>query len=45
MMDLKGKKISVIGAARSGIGAAKLIKVLGGIPRIFETIRSREHTI
>lgn len=31
-MDLKGKKISVIGAARSGIGAAKLIKVLGGIP-------------
>lgn len=32
MMDLKGKKISVIGAARSGAGAAKLIKRLGGIP-------------
>ncbi|MCW9097789.1 MAG: UDP-N-acetylmuramoyl-L-alanine--D-glutamate ligase, partial [Ignavibacteriaceae bacterium] len=32
MMEVKGKKISVIGAARSGIGAAKLIKKLGGIP-------------
>ena len=25
-MEVKGKKISVIGAARSGIGAAKLSK-------------------
>ena len=32
MMEVKGKKISVIGAARSGIGAAKLVKRLGGIP-------------
>ena len=32
MIEVKGKKISVIGAARSGIGAAKLIKKLGGIP-------------
>ena len=32
MMEVKGKKISVIGAARSGIGAAKLIKRLGGVP-------------
>jgi len=32
MMEIRGKKISVIGAARSGIGAAKLIKKLGGIP-------------
>ncbi|MGB5288971.1 MAG: UDP-N-acetylmuramoyl-L-alanine--D-glutamate ligase [Ignavibacteriaceae bacterium] len=32
MMKVKGKKISVIGAARSGVGAAKLIKKLGGIP-------------
>ena len=31
-MDIKGKKISVIGAVRSGIGAVKLIKKLGGIP-------------
>ncbi len=31
-MEIKGKKISVIGAARSGIGAAKLVKELGGIP-------------
>lgn len=32
MMEVKGKKISVIGAARSGLGAAKLVKKLGGIP-------------
>jgi UDP-N-acetylmuramoylalanine--D-glutamate ligase len=31
-MNLEGKKISVIGAVRSGIGAAKLIKKLNGIP-------------
>ncbi len=31
-MEVKGKKISVIGAARSGVGAAKLVKRLGGIP-------------
>jgi len=33
-MDLKGKKITVIGAGRSGIGAAKLIKKVGGIPYV-----------
>jgi len=32
MIEVKGKKISVVGAARSGIGAAKLVKRLGGIP-------------
>ncbi len=32
MIEVEGKKISVIGAARSGIGAAKLIKKMGGIP-------------
>lgn len=32
MIEVKGKKISVIGAARSGVGAAKLVKRLGGIP-------------
>ena len=32
MIEVKGKKISVVGAARSGVGAAKLIKRLGGIP-------------
>ena len=31
-MNIKGKKISVIGAVRSGVGAAKLIKKSGGIP-------------
>lgn len=31
-MNITGKKISVIGAVKSGIGAAKLIKRLGGIP-------------
>jgi len=31
-MNLAGKKISIIGAVRSGIGAAKLMKQLNGIP-------------
>jgi UDP-N-acetylmuramoylalanine--D-glutamate ligase len=31
-MDLKDKHITVIGAGRSGIGAAKLISKVGGIP-------------
>ena len=31
-MNLAGKKISIIGAVRSGIGAAKLVKQLDGIP-------------
>lgn len=31
-MEIKGKKISIIGAARSGVGASKLVKRLGGIP-------------
>ncbi|MGB5847483.1 MAG: UDP-N-acetylmuramoyl-L-alanine--D-glutamate ligase [Ignavibacteriaceae bacterium] len=31
-MDLNNKKITIIGAVRSGVGAAKLIKKVGGIP-------------
>jgi UDP-N-acetylmuramoylalanine--D-glutamate ligase len=31
-MNLENKKISIIGAVRSGIGAAKLVKKLKGIP-------------
>jgi UDP-N-acetylmuramoylalanine-D-glutamate ligase len=31
-MDLKNKKVTIIGAVRSGVGAAKLIKKVGGIP-------------
>ncbi|MBZ0198711.1 MAG: UDP-N-acetylmuramoyl-L-alanine--D-glutamate ligase [Ignavibacteriaceae bacterium] len=31
-MNIEGKKISIIGAVRSGIGAAKLVKKLGGFP-------------
>lgn len=32
MKNIEGKKISIIGAVRSGLGAAKLVKRLGGIP-------------
>ncbi len=32
MIEVKNKKISVIGAVRSGVSAAKLIKKLNGIP-------------
>lgn len=31
-MEIKGKKISIIGAVRSGLGAAKLAKNLGAFP-------------
>jgi UDP-N-acetylmuramoylalanine--D-glutamate ligase len=31
-MEIKGKNITVIGAVRSGVGAARLIKKLGGKP-------------
>jgi len=31
-MNLAGKKISIIGAVRSGIGAAKLVKQINGTP-------------
>lgn len=32
MTNIENKKISIIGAVRSGVGAAKLVKRLGGIP-------------
>ena len=32
MMNIEGEKISVIGAVRSGVAVAKLIKKLGGVP-------------
>lgn len=31
-MEIRGKKISIIGAVKSGVGAAKLAKKLGAIP-------------
>lgn len=37
MLEIKNKKISVIGAVRSGIGAAKLAKQLGAIPFVSDT--------
>ncbi|MGA7721548.1 MAG: UDP-N-acetylmuramoyl-L-alanine--D-glutamate ligase [Ignavibacteriaceae bacterium] len=37
MMEILGKKISIIGAVKSGIGAAKLIRTLGGIPFISDS--------
>jgi len=36
-MVIKNKKISVIGAVRSGVGAAKLIKNVGGIPFVSDS--------
>lgn len=36
-MNLTNKKISIIGAKRSGIGAAKLVKRLGGIPFVSDS--------
>ena len=36
-MEITGKNISIIGAVRSGIGAAKMIKKLGGIPFVSDS--------
>lgn len=36
-MDIRNKKISIIGAVRSGIGAAKLAKKLGAIPFVSDS--------
>ena len=36
-MEISGKKISIIGAVKSGIGAAKLIRTLGGLPFISDS--------
>jgi len=37
MLDIKNKKISIIGAVRSGLGAAKLAKQLGAIPFVSDS--------
>ncbi len=39
-MNIKDKNISIIGAVRSGIGAAKLIKKLGGNPFVSDSGKS-----
>ncbi len=39
-MEIKDKNISIIGAVRSGIGAAKLIKKLGGNPFVSDSGKS-----
>ena len=36
-MEIKNKKISIIGAVKSGVGAAKLIKRLSGIPFVSDS--------
>lgn len=36
-MEIKGKKISIIGAVRSGIGAARLSKKLGAVPFVSDS--------
>jgi len=36
-MDIKGKRISIIGAVRSGVGAAKLANMMGAIPFVSDS--------
>ncbi|MCX6151658.1 MAG: UDP-N-acetylmuramoyl-L-alanine--D-glutamate ligase [Ignavibacteriales bacterium] len=40
MKNLEGKKISIIGAAESGVGAARLVKNFGGIPFVSDSASS-----
>ncbi len=37
MLEINNKKISIIGAVRSGLGAAKLAKQLGAVPFVSDT--------
>ncbi len=37
MIEIKNNKVTVIGAVRSGVGAAKLIKKAGGIPFVSDS--------
>jgi UDP-N-acetylmuramoylalanine--D-glutamate ligase len=41
-MDLKKKNITVIGARKSGVGAAKLIKHFGGIPFVSDSNKDEQ---
>ncbi len=41
-MEIKNKKITVIGAGRSGIGAARLIKKAGGLPFVSDANKASE---
>ncbi len=36
-MEIRNKKISIIGAVRSGIGTAKLVKKIGGVPFVSDS--------
>ena len=40
MKKIEGKKISIIGAAESGVGSARLIKKFGGIPFVSDSAHS-----
>jgi UDP-N-acetylmuramoylalanine--D-glutamate ligase len=40
MKKIKGKKITIIGAAESGVGAVRLIKKFGGIPFVSDSAHS-----
>jgi UDP-N-acetylmuramoylalanine--D-glutamate ligase len=41
-MDIKGKRITIIGAIRSGLGAARLVKRAGGIPLVSDISDSQK---
>ena len=37
VIDLRGKKVLIIGSGKSGIGSAKLLEKAGGIPVLFDS--------
>jgi UDP-N-acetylmuramoylalanine--D-glutamate ligase len=43
MKKLAGKKISIIGAAESGVGAARLVKKYGGIPFVSDSSHTAKY--
>lgn len=42
MVDIRNKKITILGAQRSGIALARLINDLGGIPRISDKMKESD---
>src|SRR3989304_7627253 len=41
-MEIKGKNITIIGAGKSGVGSARLIKKLGGVPFVSDSANEKK---
>jgi UDP-N-acetylmuramoylalanine--D-glutamate ligase len=44
-IDLRNKKVSIVGAGKSGLSSAEIIKALGGIPFISDNAELKDNTV